>query len=616
MDSNRREQLERRRALLQRREQLTNQAQPETMGWKGVGEDIAQIPGAVSNAIYPGIPNAMRSVGSNPQRIPGNILQGVAELGRSPTAALPALADYLASKGIISPEMAAKTPLRPPNIENTFNPEPMPGQESGDIFTQMLSGGLNVPGGARAAGQAGLKATQAAAKGASKAAAPFKPSSYIKSPLSKEELIANFRAAEGTQTPLGNIIDSPLLKGIFENVTSEVPFSGADEITGNIAKQVKRKASELFGKSEAGLPKGDRRLQLKSAIGSAFENQREAKNKLYEPVNKLAKSENFKVKLPGFSKVAKEYDTLFESSPLFKHDKDFTSTFNKFKNYEKPYIQKQSKLVDVNGRPLLHEKIYPSIVEIKSFASRLDKEAANYRKSTDPAHRFLASKYEELSGALRKDLKHSFENKASPELKASLQAADKNYAENFSQFLDSDVYKYTQDIDNFDNIINEIVKPGKTTDKYSRLEKIQNLLPRDQKNIIGNEWLRRAIDKEGELDPKHFARLIDSLGKKQFKALFPDPVYRQQLLDYGRLRGMNEKSLSRMANPLTGQKAIKPSLIGGQLGTVGGLMLTGNPLAAIAALVGPQVSSAMINKYLTSSSVRKNLMEKLIEKAE
>lgn len=619
MELSRREQLERRKALLQRKDELSKQNSESSMGWKGVARDISKIPGAVGEAIYPGIPNQMRGIASNPSRIPGNILQGVAELGQAPTAALPALADYLASKGIISEETAKKTPLRPPSIKNTFNQ----GSEPGDVLTQLLAGGINIPGGARAAGQAGMKATQAASKtaqalekGAQKASGAFKPSTYITSPLSKEELIANLRAAEGTQTPLGSIIDSPLLKGIFENVTSEVPFSGADKITGSIAKDVKNKAGELLAKSEAGLPAGDRRIQLKEAIEGAYNTQNNIKRELYKPVDELAKAEKFKVELPTFSAVAKEYNSLFKKSPLMQQDKDFSRTFNQFKNYEKPYLEKNLDTIGPNALLSPPDIKYPSIASAKSFASRLDKEAANYRKASDPSYRFIASKYEELASAIRSDLKQGIESKGSPELKEALSVADKNYAENFSQFLDSDVYKYTQDIDNIDNIINEIVKPGKATDKYSRLEKIQKVLPADQKNIIGNEWLRRAIDKEGELDPKHFARLIDSLGKKQFEALFPDANYREQLLDYGRLRGMNEKALSRMANPATGQKALKPSVIGGQIGSAVGLAVTGNPLMAIASLVAPPLSSKAINKYLTSPEVRKKLIEQLIEKAE
>jgi hypothetical protein len=589
---------------------LQSEAKPE--GWKGVAKDISQIPGALGKAIFPGIPNQIRGIASNPERLPGNVLQGIADLGQAPTAAMPALADYLASKGIISKETAAKTPLRPPNIENTFNK----GHESGDILTQLLAGGVNVPGGVKAGTQAALKGTRALEKGLSKAAMPLKPSTYINSPLSREQLAANYRAAEGTQTPLGNIIDSPLLKGLFENVTSEVPFSGSDKITANIANQVKGKANKLFEASEAGLPPGERRGQLKTAIEAAYENQKKIKNELYMPVDEIAKAENFKVKLPSFSKTAKEFESLFEKSPLAQHDKEFSNTFNKFKNYKNPYIQNKSEILGPNGQPIAHEKIHPSIAEVKMFASRLEKEAANYNKSSTPSDRFLASKYEELAKSLRNDLKQNIEKNGSPELKSALSTADKNYAENFSQFLDSDVYKFTQDLDNMDNIINEIVKPGKSTDKYSRLEKIQNILPAEQKNIIGNEWLRRAIDKEGDLDPKQFARLIDSLGTKQFEALFPDAAYREQLLDYGRLRGMNEKSLSRMANPLTGQKAIKPAIIGSQITNAIGMGLTGHPLAVIASLVGPALGSKVLNQYLTSPAVRKNLIKKLMEKAE
>lgn len=612
MQANRREQLERRKALLQRREELLRKGNADGLGWKGIAQDIGKLPRILGNAVYPGIPNQIRGIAANPERIPGNLLQGIAELGRSPTAALPSIADYLASKKIISPELAEKVPLRPPSIEGAF----ISGNEPGDILTQLLAGGVNVPGGAKAAGQVALKSTQAIEKGASKAAMPFKPSAYITSPLSKEDLIANLRAAEGTQTPLGNIIDSPLLKGIFENLTTEVPFSGSDKITANIENQVKKKAAELLGRSEAGLPPGDRRDQLKSAIEKAFENQRKAKEQLYEPVNRLSEAENLNLTLPSLERLAKEYGSTFNKSPLFKNDPKLKKAFGDLSKLNKTTSEVKHKTIDANGLLAEPTITYPSIVSAKGMANRLESEASRYNRSPNPSDHFIAGKYQDAANAIRSDVNNAIESRGSAELKAAYKKAEKNYAENYSKFLDRDIYKYTQDIDNFDNIINEIIKPGKTTDKYSRLEKIQKVLPKDQKNIIGNEWLRRALDKEGNLDPKQFSRLIDSLGTRQFEALFPDPVYRQELLDYGRLRGMNEKALSRMANPNTGQKGIKPAMIYSQIASALGLMGSGQPVMGIAALLGPQVASAGLNKYLTSPSVRNNLVKKLIEKKE
>ncbi len=133
----------------------------KTMGWKGIAEDVSKLPGAIGSAIYPGIPSGIRSVAKNPERLPGNILQGIAEIGRAPTAALPAAADYLASKGIISEETAGKMPLRPPNIENAFNPPPTAEQMPGDMLSQLLTGGLNIPGAPKAVAKFGAATSKA-----------------------------------------------------------------------------------------------------------------------------------------------------------------------------------------------------------------------------------------------------------------------------------------------------------------------------------------------------------------------------------------------------------------------------------------------------------------------
>ena len=157
-----------------------------------------------------------------------------------------------------------------------------------------------------------------------------------------------------------------------------------------------------------------------------------------------------------------------------------------------------------------------------------------------------------------------------------------------------------------------LLSPGKKRDKYTRIEKVQNVLPPEQRNILGDAWLRNALDKEGAIDAKKFSRLIDELGTRQFEALFPDAQYRQRLLDYGRLRGMNEKALSRMANPNTGQQALAPYMLGGQIAGVTTGLATGNPLKALGMALGPQIGSRMVNRMLTSPAIRDRVIDNIL----
>jgi hypothetical protein len=271
-------------------------------------------------------------------------------------------------------------------------------------------------------------------------------------------------------------------------------------------------------------------------------------------------------------------------------------------------------VLNAKGQPAFETKTHPSIVEAKGLANRLETEAARYMRSPNPSDHFIAGKYNDAATAIRHDIKDQIAHKGSPELKSAIHAADKNYAENYSQFLDKDVWKLLDPEANIDRIIDDIIRPGKTSDKFSRLQKIQNILPDDQKNLIGNAWLKRALDKEGELNPKQFAQLIDKLGTKQFEALFPDPMFREQLLNYGRLRGMNEAALSRMANPKTGYSGNFLKNLASLAGTSATAYAMGGAIPGAAALTGLPLLAKGANKALTSPKVRESLIKKMLER--
>lgn len=585
-------------------EAMPSAAPKPTKGLKGIWQDYINLhksaPGMVFNAAM-GTPGALKSFAQHPERIPKTVGAGILESGRFVPSIPPAIADYLAQKELISPEAAARVPHTPFTGRELVGLE---GHEKGDIIGEMLGGFLSGGPGSINAAKTGVKA----------AINPLRPSTFLRGPLSKEELIKNFNAAQGTNTPLGSILDSPNLRQMFENTTVNFPFSGGDQITADIANQVARQGENLLEMSGKGLPIGEPREQIKSAIDTAFQKQQKIKDTMYEPVNDLANSQGFNLELPSLEKVAQEFGSTMNNSPLFKGDPTLKKAFNQLSNYKNSTKSEQLKTLGPDA--LLSKPIvtHPSIVEAKGLANRLETEAAKYMRSPNPTDHFIAGKYNQAANAIRKDIKEQIAKKGSPELKEAFHKAEKNYAENYSQFLDKDVWKLLDPEANIDNIINDIIKPGATTDKFSRLEKIQNILPDEQKNLIGNAWLKRALDKEGNLDPKQFAQLINKLGTKQFEALFPDKQFRDQLLNYGRLRGMNEAALSRMANPKTGYSGNFLKNLGALLGTTGYAYSQGGTPLAAATLVGLPLLARKANKVITSPKVRESLIKKMIER--
>lgn len=623
---------ERRRQLLERKRELLLQEQERAkkpaVGLRGVGKDIYK--GAAN--IYPALAEMIQSLPSelmgagkqlftDPERTGQNVIGGAA-LGLHGALSTPGnIRDYLVGKELVSPESPS---FRLPEswMPKEFDPNEatgMQGHQPGDEFLQGIGSYLPyAPLGeagalgpmARMGTRSGTQSLHAVGQNQNPVTAAgmvpnlelplhlanaARPSRLFRGNLPAEELQANMRAAEGTQTGLGDVIGSPTLKQLFENVTTKWPGSGADELLGNMARQVENRAENLLERSGEGLAPGERNAQLKGALETAYENQRNQKNALYEPVNELAQQEAFTLELPSFRDRARQQLDEIATSPLMRYDLDFRNLFNRLSGLEQGATRG------------------PSILEANMLADKLYNEGQKLLGSPTGADRHIGGLYQNLAERTRNDIRNELRTNGSPELRAAYDEATRNYRENFSQFLDKDLYRLTRPDIEAESIINDVIKPGKQGDKFSRIEKIQNALPPEQRNILGNAWLRNALDKEGTLNAKQFAQLINKLGPRQFEALFPDPQYRQQLLDYGRLRGMNEKALSRMANPNTGQQLAAPMMIGSQIGGVSAAIAAGNPFAALGYGLGPQVGSRIANHFLTNPATRNNFINQMLE---
>lgn len=600
----------------------------ETKGWLGIGQDVYQsgkeflpeFAEALSN-----LPSEAGGIINNPGRIPRNVFTGLAKGGQGILNTPGNIRDYLQRKDIVS-EKSPSFRFPEEYFPKDFNVDEAVGYKDtlpGDALTKGAAafvpylpvsefGVLGVPArmaarsatmGGHAVGQnenpvkaaLGAPAFELPIRGAVRAASAARPRNALRGNLPADEMMANLRAAEGTNTDLGSIIGSPSLKQIFENMSTKFPGSGADELLSRMGRQVEARGQGLLEESAQGLGPGDTSALLKQTLETAYNNQRNIKNQLYEPVNQLAASEGFTLELPSFRERSNQHLRQIENSPLLQYDATFNKSYNKVAGLEE----------GATGNPTL--------LESNMVASTLYDEGTKLLQGSPSAKdRAIGGLYLDLSRRIRNDVASELQTRGSPELNDAVNRANTNYRENFSQFLDQDIYKFTQRGTDVENIINDIIKPGKSSDKYLRIEKIQNALPPESRNILGNAWLRNSLDKEGALDPKQFSQLINKLGNRQFEALFPDPQYRQRLLDYGRLRGMNERALSRMANPLTGQTATVPGLLMSQAVGASTAMAQGNPLQALMWGLGPQVGSRIANRFLTSPGVRQHMVDRIL----
>jgi len=441
-------------------------------------------------------------------------------------------------------------------------------------------------------------------RGGTKGIKSLDPANLFKGHLSPEELKANLKAAQGTNTPLGRIIESPTLNTLFENVTSEVPFSGADTTLGKIKNQIKEEGSNIIDQTEPEGIQGDNNYALKKALTDAFYKNRQIKNDIYTERNQIADKELFTPDLTNFNKLASELKTGIKGSAFYKINPAFKSLFNKVSGIEKGSdMVSQGKPKQLANDELTRKGIIvsPTITESTMLARDLDEKGGQLLKSTNSSDKAAGGLYKQLSKTLRNDVESSIENKGSQELKEAHEKANKNFIENYVPFLDEDIDKILKKKD-AQSLVAKIVKPSKKFDEYKTIEKINSLVSPEESKLLGNHYLKGSLDKFGRVKPKKLASLIENLGDRQFQALFPNKEVQMKLKNYSTLRNMNEKALNLMYNPQTGAKNVKLLL--------GGVAAGMAPHTAAGAYLG----SVGFNKLMTNPKAREWLVNRMIEK--
>ncbi len=557
---------------------------------------------------------------TNPGRVGQNVLTGLAQMGHGVLNTPANIVDYLKKKEVLPDYIQA---ARQPEYDFA-SMAGRQGQQPGDALISgtaeylpyLLGAGIGGAGRgafANALRQSGASALSAVGQnenpvtaagtmgiadlgarglgGALRRASNLRPGDFTPSgiasrfggelnPEMASELAKRLRAAEGTQTPLGDVIGSPTLKKTFENVVAPQALSGAEDAFTNIGEQIKSRANSIVQ------PGGDIPLneQIHGALKQKFRDATTTKNDLYNQANELAKSEGIKLDLPSFRDYATENSQIIKSSPLLKTDSKIRKIYNKLIDYQKN-----------SGEA-------PSIAEANLLANSLGAEGAKMVSPMNSAtDRGVGRLYLGLRDNLKNDINGEISSKGSPELKNAYQKANDYYKNEFVNFLDKpDVAKFLETGKDPQNLINEIVQPGKSADKYTRIDKINEILDPSQRGKLGQAYLQKAIDNEGGLDPRNLNKQINALGPRQFNSLFPGESGRG-IQDFQRLIGMNSEAMNRMSNPKTGARGM--DIFSNALGFAGGNAL-GGPIGGLLGIGGTQALSRMLTKGATSEPFR------------
>lgn len=442
------------------------------------------------------------------------------------------------------------------------------------------------------AGAAEMGATSAALDAIFGGAAKLLPSNMLRGNISTEELLKNLEAARGTNTPLGDVVGSPNAKQYYENLTAKIPFSGSGQVSENISNQVKSAGKDIYDSLAKGAYKNDLKSAINNALNKSYDEAIGLKRQHYKALDKLANSYGLKIETPNFQSTANDVLEMVKDSPRLMGEMD-QGFLNKLKNYSNPYESEKIKSTNV-FKGILNDKAREAYMGGKDYEGGI---------------------YKSLKDALEGDVNNAFESTGNPEVKQKYREAQTFYKNNIAPYEQPEIEKFIRKGGDTDLILSTFLKNGQN-DRANLLSKLMNKLPEEDKGLVPAAYFSSAF-KDGELNPLKMKTLYEKLGNKQKEVLL-SPEMKQKMDMFSRLTGMNERSLTRMANPMTGQQAI-PAIVSkglaGTGGSIGAVMggLPGAIMGAMAAPVAVGAASKGFNKYMTSPNVRESMVKSIME---
>lgn len=456
----------------------------------------------------------------------------------------------------------------------------------------LLTGGLGALGGGASAGISKL----------------LNPSTYIKPGTSIDKLKENIRIAGNTDTPIGDVVESPYLKRFYENILSKNPFSGVDEKMSDTAKMITDNGNNILNKYLKNTAPEEVDDEIGKSLFKAHIKQQNLKNSLYNKSEELANGEGafrknaLNLEFPEFSENVRKYNSIINDKEFLQYDPELKNILKKIMTYKGNVTLKDANVL----------------------SGKLNSLSREHGASPSPDDRNLSKIFKELGSSLKGDIRKSIENSGNKELKESYEKAESNYKKNFVPFLDKDIYKFTHGDKSAEDILQTFIKTGNASDKGGKLSKLMSKLDPRTQDLVKYSYLSRSLrgpENERYVDPNALKTLWGDtkLGQKQKKSLFHNQSERKELDDYSKLVGMNSESLGRMFNPKTGQRNLDIGMLlghslGGSTGGAVGYHEGGFPgfLAGTATgLLAPGILSKYLANKMTSQSVRKKLLDEL-----
>lgn len=564
-----------------------------------------------------------------------DLLGGAAQGGHELLNAPSNIANYAASKGLLPQSVAAKIPRQqnydfakmlgvndPSMIDKAlqFLPQMAPyiagGEAAGlakaPALVGRLSSGLS-PGAGAAANLAGIMgknalfgggaaiatgnnpmtgATLGAAGGAlgegvNAGINKLRPSNLFAGGASPQQLQQNLQAAQGTQTPLGNVIQSPMLQRFYENILTKVPGSGANKKLQNVADTLSTQGKSILDSLLSGNQAGDVGETLQKSLKSRLATLEAEKRSNFAQPNKIADEAGLTIGRENFANAAKDELANLKASPelLRETDPKLLDDLSAYAN-------------STEGNNLKLSNIFKGKINDK----------ARDAFSENKAHE--AGIYQNLKNALQQDVDSAIESFGNDSLKTAHENAMNFYREHIVPFEDPNILKFTKRGGDTDTLLSTFVRKGGTNDRGNLIKTLVDKLPDEHKLLPAYGYLSKALNEDGTLAPNVLARQWNNLGEKQKTALVPDESIRSRLDQHSKVVGMNTAAMQLMSNPLTGQRnldVLLPAILGGA-----GLSAGGIP-GMVAGAAGSAALSNPLTKLLTNENFRKALVQKMLQ---
>lgn len=431
----------------------------------------------------------------------------------------------------------------------------------------------------------------------------------VKTQLSPEELKQRAKVAEGTDTPLHEIIKSPTLKKFYENFAAAAPFSPVNESMRELGEKINNMAPQILEDAFPNIPNVDANELSQAYLQGLKKKQRSVKNKLFDEVDAYEKTSGHQLELPRFRQLSNKVINEIEDSPLLKTQPKVKQRFNRLMGMQQAFEEQTSPIIDPSGKQIKTPPKAPSIKEARIFAADLEDEALKLNRSVNRSDKAKGELFNSLANKIRRDIGESVENFGDAKLKRLDERAVNNYKQNYLGFMDKDISKYFSGEKSPDSFIRDVIRPSIEKDEFTQIKKIQDFMPDEMKNMLGASYLKQGLKPNETITAQHVSKRLNKLGKRQFEALFPEKASRDKILEFQQLKNMNNEALNVMANPGTGKRALQSlmALIEGGAAHAFGA----TPMGA-ASVVAPTAISYLTHHLMTDPKIKEAFIKKLI----